>query len=496
MGLAVGESQERWSHRSAFILAAIGSAIGLGNIWRFPYVCYKYGGGAFLIPYLIALFTTGIPLMILEFSLGHKMNAAAPTAFAKVKKKYEWIGWFALGVSFVITCYYAVIMGWAANFLKFSLTQEWGQTYAETKEFFNGDFLGLSKSVGHFGSIKGWIVLALVFCWIWILASVWEGAKTVSKVVYVTVLVPWAILIIFMIRGLTLPGAMEGLRYYLTPDFSALLNLEVWAAAYTQAFFSLTLGFGVMIAYASFLPRKTDLVNNAIIICLADAATAFVSGIVVFSTLGFYAGQESKAVADVVASGPGLAFVTYPAIINALPAPRLFGALFFLMLLTLGIDSAFSLVEAVSAGILNKWKLSRKKVNFGIASIALVIGLVFCTGSGLYWLDIVDRFMNNFGLIIVALLECVVLGYFYNLEELRQYANSNSEIKVGRWWNFLIKIVTPLVLLVLLTYEIIDRIKGSYGDYPRWAEFVGGWLVLLLIAVVALLMARKKGARD
>ncbi len=492
----MGKGQTHWDSRTAFILAAIGSAIGLGNIWRFPYVCYKYGGGAFLIPYLFALFTTGIPLMILEFSLGHKMNAAAPTAFARVKKKYEWIGWFALGVSFIITCYYAVIMGWAANFLKFSLTLEWGQSYAETKEFFFGNFLGLTESIAHFGSIKGWIVLALVFCWIWILASVWEGAKTVSKVVYVTVLLPWAILIVFMIRGLTLPGAFEGLRYYLTPDFSALLNLEVWAAAYTQAFFSLTLGFGVMIAYASFLPRKSDLVNNAFIICLADAATAFVSGIVVFSTLGFYALQEGKAVADVVASGPGLAFVTYPAIINALPASRLFGVLFFLMLLTLGIDSAFSLTEAVSAGIMDKWKLSRKKVNFSIASIAFFIGLVFCMGSGLYWLDIVDRFMNNFGLIIVALLECIVLGYFYNLEELRQYANKNSEIRVGKWWNVLIKIVTPLALLVLLSNEIIDRIKGAYENYPRWAEFVGGWFVLLLIAVTALLLTRKKEARD
>ncbi len=489
--------REHWDSRTAFILAAIGSAIGLGNIWRFPYVCYKYGGGAFLIPFLVALFTAGIPLMILEFGLGHKMNAAAPKAFRKTGPRREWLGWFALGVSFIIICYYAVVMGWAANYLKFSFTLEWGNTYTEIKSFYYDRFLGLTEGVNHFGSIKGWIVFALGLCWIAIIASVWEGAKTVSKVVYATVLIPWGILVIFMIRGLTLPGAFEGLRYFLTPNFSALLDIEVWAAAYTQVFFSLSLGFGVMIAYASFLPRKTDIVNNAFIICLADAATAFVGGIVVFSTLGYYAVQEGKAVADVVASGPGLAFVTYPAIINQLPvASQLFGVMFFLMLLTLGIDSAFSLTEAVSAGFLDKWKVSRKTVNFSVAGVAFGIGLLFCTGSGLLWLDIVDHFMNHFGLMIVALLECVVLGYFFDLESIRTYANRNSEVTVGRWWNFLVKVVTPLALLVLIGYEIFDRVKGAYGGYPRWAEFLGGWLVLLLILAAAVLLARKKGSRE
>jgi NSS family neurotransmitter:Na+ symporter len=187
--------------------------------------------------------------------------------------------------------------------------------------------------------------LGLIISWIWIVFSVWKGAKTVSKVVYFTVLVPWLLLIVFVVRGITLPGAMDGLAYYLTPDFSKLLNPGVWLAAYTQIFFSLSVGFGIMIAYSSFLPRKTDLVNNAFIVGFADALTAFVGGLAVFGGLGYHAHILGKSVGELGnIAGPGLAFVTYPAIISNLPLAPFFGVLFFLMLLTLAIDSAFSMV--------------------------------------------------------------------------------------------------------------------------------------------------------
>lgn len=478
-----------WDSRTAFVLAAIGSAIGLGNIWRFPYICYKYGGGAFLIPYFVALFTAGFPLMILEFAIGHRMENSAPLSFAKVSKKTEWLGWFALCTGFIIVTYYSVIMGWATKYLFHSFTLAWG---TNTRAFFFNNALNISNGVFELGKPQLWLVAALFVCWIWIILCTWKGIKTVGKVVYVTVTVPWLILIIFVVRGLTLPGAIEGISYYLTPNFKALADPEVWHAAYSQIFFTLTVGFGVMIAYASFLPRKSDIVNNALIISLANCATSYIAGFAVFSTLGYYAHVSGTTVANVMKSGPELAFVTYPTIINHLPMPKLFGICFFLMLLTLGIDSAFSLTESVVAGVRDKFRWNQKATNFSVASIAFIIGLLFTTRAGLYWLDIVDYFMNNFGLFIVGFLEAIFVGYIFGAEKLRRYANGLSEITIGRWWDFLVRYFIPLVSFILLVYSVKDRILKPYGGYPRSAEFWGGWFVLLIILIISIIFSVKK----
>jgi NSS family neurotransmitter:Na+ symporter len=480
-----------WDSRSSFILASIGSAIGLGNIWRFPYVCYENGGGAFLIPYLIALLTTGIPLMILEFSLGHKFSKPAPLAFKNIKKPFEILGWFALLIGFGIVTYYAVVMGWCFNYLGYSFNLAWGQ---DTQTFFFNQFLKISESPMQLGGIQWMIVLGLALTWICIIAAIWKGPKTVGKVVYFTVIIPWIILVVLVIRGVTLPGAIQGLRYYLTPQFNALLNYKVWLAAYSQVFYSLTIGFGVQITYASFLPEKADVVNNAFLVSLANNATSFIGGFAVFSTLGYYAYQSGLPVSEVVKSGPHLAFVTYPTIISMLPfAASIFGILFFLMLLTLGIDSAFSLVEAGAASIIHKFKIKRMHVNIGFGIIAFLIGIIYTTRAGLYWLDIVDNFMNNYGLLVVGILQCIAIGYFYNHREMREYANSKSDFTIGAWWDFCIKYLTPAIVGILFITNVIERFKNAYGGYTRLAEFLGGWLVLIVFIVIAVLLFKRRG---
>jgi len=483
--------KELWQSRTSFVLASIGSAIGLGNIWRFPYVCYECGGGAFLIPFLVALLTAGIPLMVLEYSVGHKFSKPAPLALGSLKKGFEVLGWFALLVGFGIATYYAVIMGWAFNYLGSSFNMAWGDN---TQSFFFDQFLKISESPMQLGSVQWMIALGLILTWISIVAAIWKGAKTVGKVVYFTVIIPWIILLVFVARGLTLPGALEGLKYYLTPNFSALLNYRVWLHAYSQVFFSLTIGFGVQITYASFLPRDSDVVNNAVLVSLADAATAFVGGFAVFSTLGYYANQSGLPVSEVVQAGPQLAFVTYPTIIQMLPfGSVVFGVLFFLMLLTLGIDSAFSLVEAGAASLIEKYKLKRLHVNIGFAIVAGLVGLIYTTRSGLYWLDIVDYFMNNFGLLVVGILMCVAVGWFYKHEEIREYANSKSDFTIGRWWDFSIKYLTPVVVGALFITNVVDRVKSAYGGYSRIAEFIAGWLVIIAFVIIAVVLYKKKG---
>lgn len=487
--------REKWDSRGAFILAAIGSAIGLGNVWRFPYICFKNGGGAFLIPYLIALLTTGIPLMILEFSLGHKFAASAPSAFRKIGRYRGWLGWFALLVAFGIVSYYAVIMAWSFDYFGYSFKLSWGK---DTESFFMNTVLARSSGPFKLGGLRAPILLGLLLTWLAIIGCVWKGPKTVGKVVYVTVILPWLILIAFVIRGVTLPGAVEGLKYYLTPDFTALRNPQVWLAAYSQIFFTLTLGFGVMVAYASYLPRDSDIINNAFIVSFANCGTSFLAGFAVFSTLGYYSYCQNVPVSEVVSSGIGLAFITYPTIINLLPIARqLFGILFFLMLLTLGIDSAFSLVEAGVAGVMDKWQVNNRiKINVTFGVVAFIVGIIYTTRGGLYWLDIVDHFMSNFGLVIVAILECIFLGYMYRLSELKNYANGLSEFSVGIWWDICIKVISPIILALLIILEIVDRVKGSYGGYPRSAEFLGGWLVLVAFLGIAIFLNRLPGKED
>ena len=495
-----------WDNRAAFVLAAIGSAIGLGNIWRFPYICYKYGGGAFLFAYIIVLLIIGIPLLLLEFAIGRKYHASAPAALSNIKfnltgiegnekcksfkGNFEWAGWFALIVAFIITTYYSVVMGWSFNYFFYSFRLSWG---TNTAAFFHHNVLGLTDNVFHFGKIQWPIVAALFVCWLWIIYSIRRGAKSVGKIVYYTVTIPWLILIIFVIRGLTLPGAAEGIRYYLTPKWKMLLNPDLWHAALTQVFFSLSIGLGIMIAYASFLPPKSDIVNNALLISLANSATSYVGGFAVFSTLGYYAHLSGVGVGQVMKSGPELAFITYPTIINHLPFAPVFGILFFLMLLTLAIDSAFSLVEGGVAGLRDKFGYNRVKANIGYAIAAFVVGILYTTGAGLYWLDIVDHFMNNFGLLLVVLFETIAVGYFMGADRMRKYANSISEMSMGKWWNISIKYILPIAALILLIFSFIEVIKAPYGGYPRLAEFLGGWLLLIICFVGAFLLAKKKG---
>lgn len=485
--------REKWDSRTAFVLATIGSAIGLGNVWRFPYICFKYGGGAFLIPYLVALITAGIPLMILEFSLGYKMRVGAPSAFKSTGKRREWLGWFALFMAIGIVSYYAVIMGWCFNYFGYSFNLSWGTA---TEDFFYNKFLNISSSPFEIGAIKPTIMLGLLICWIAIIGCVWRGPKTISKVVYITVILPWIILLVFVIRGLTLPGAIQGLSYYLTPNFSALRDFEVWRNAYAQVFYSLSIGFGILIAYASYLPERSDIVTNAFIISLTDAGTSFFAGLAVFSTLGYYSHIQNVPVTEVVKSSIPLAFIVYPTIINLLPfASKIFGALFFLMLITLGIDSAFSLVEAGVAGITDKWGLKKRwKINISFGIIAFLIGLFYTTRAGIYWIDIMDHFMN-FGLIIVALIECIILGYLFKLKVLRDHCNLFSEVKLGAWWDIFIKFVIPVALTVMIVYELIERANAPYEGYPRGAEF-WGWIFIIIFFVASLLLMHTKGKKE
>ena len=490
------ENRQRWDNRMVFVFAAIGSAAGLGNAWRFPYMAASNGGGAFLIPYFIALITAGIPILILEFAVGHKFQAGAPTSLSKIKKCWESVGWWAVAVSFAIVTYYSVIMAWVFNYLWHSISLAWGDA---PQGFFLNKVLEISDGPGVLGGFSIPVVIGLVIAWIAVYFTVRDGVKSVGKVVKWTVPLPIIMLGILVIRALTLPGAVDGLNYYLNPDFSKLLDPTVWASAFGQIFFSLSVAFGVMIAYASYLPKKSDITNNAIITALANCGISFLAGFAVFGTMGYMAAEKGATVAEVAGTGGlGLAFWVYPEAINLLPfGSIIFALVFYIMLLTLGIDSFFSLVEGVVAGISDKWSLNKKKTTIGVILVGFIISLLYATKGGLYWLDIVDRYVNNWNIIAVALLQAIAIGWVFKSKKIREYINPISDVKLGRWFDVLVMAITPLVLAGILVWnivqEVIDVINGNlYEGYPLWAIISGGWAVTVVLIIASIILGFTK----
>lgn len=332
--------------------------------------------------------------------------------------------------------------------------------------------------------------------WALVVAIVSSGVKGVGKVVMVSATAPVIILIILTLRGITLEGAMAGLDYYLSPNFAALGDMTVWRDAYSQVFFSLSLGMGVLIAYASYLPRDAEIANNVFIASLADAGIAFLAGLAIFSTVGYMAAQQGASVADVAGSGGlGLAFVVYPQVINLLPGAPVFAVLFFLLLITLAIDSQFSLVEGCIGSVMDKWNLKRGPAVVLVSLPAFLIGLIYVTSGGLYWLDIVDKFINSYGLVAVGLAECIVLGWIIGPRKIREHVNGLSEVKVGKWFDFFIKFLTPIALTYILITSLIDDIKIPYEGYPQWALNIG-WAMVIILPLVSYVLSKLKTAKE
>ena len=480
------EKRSQWSSRFTFILAAIGSAVGLGNAWRFPGLASKHGGGTFLLVYLIAMVAMGIPLLMMEISIARKLRKGAIESMRGIGKKFEPIGWAATSNAFVIVCYYAVVFAWVilmfANSWQFAGMT--GKSEGASKLFFN-----LTQTTGAIegSSIPGEVLLCTIIAWGLIFFCIRNGASSVGKVVKFTVFAPVVLLLIMAVKGCTMPGAGEGLAMLFIPDFSALSDPSLWVDAIGQVFYSLSIMMAIMFAYGSYLGNDADIAADAAIIAFSDMAISVLSGIVMFSTMGG-TGMLDK----ITASGVSTAFIVYPqAIVNLTNigwVNALFGAVFYLMLITLAIDSAFSIVEGVSAAVADKFHLKPKKVTIAICAICGLISIIFTTQAGLAWLDIVDNWTNQINLIIIGIFECLAVGWFFDLKKVHHEVNRNAKkFKAPYWWFATsIKVIAPVLLIALFVWNMIDLFGnkgGSYGDYPIWAQVTAGWVVSGLVFI-------------
>ncbi|HHW52875.1 MAG: sodium-dependent transporter [Acinetobacter sp.] len=485
------DSRESWSARSGFIIAAIGSAVGLGNIWRFPYVAYENGGGAFLIPYLIAIFAAGLPLLFLDYAVGHKYRKAPPTAYKKLMNS-EALGWWQVMVTLLIGIYYASVLSWAGSYMFYSIGQQWG---TDTEKFFFTSYLQNGEGLA-FGFVPT-LFIGLVIVWTVVMFILYGGVKKgveLSNKIFMPLLV--ILFSILVVQALRLPGAVDGLNAFFTPNWEAMANYKVWLAAFGHIFFSLSVGFGIMLTYSSYLKRKTNLTGSGLVVALANSSFEILAGIGIFAALGFMAYSAGSSVDEVVSGGIGLAFIAFPKIISSLGAGGdLFGFLFFASLTVAGVTSMVSILQVPIAAFQDKLGWSRKRAVTIIAGgSAIVSTILFSTHSAITFVDIIDYFANNIGIVGGGLLSIILVTWFRRplLKELQQHVNQYSSIKLGWGWNFLLTIVTPLSLLVALGLTLKSIFAEGYGGYPLHILLtVGGGTVVLFI-IGAVLLSRLK----
>ena len=489
------KQREQWGSRTGFVLAAIGSAVGLGNIWRYPYIAYENGGGAFLIPYLFALLTAGIAILILEYAIGHRKQGSAPYSFFRISAKMEWLGWWQTFISFVILTYYVVIVSWALSFAYFSIGLKWGNN---TESFMLEKYLkfaGVSENIWQIGGINWPILLIVTLIWLVVFFVLYKGIKNgIERANKILLPLLAIMLVIITIRAITLPGAAIGLNALLEPNWSKIADPQVWINAYGQIFFSLSIGFGIMITYSSYLPKRSDLSNNAFIAAFSNSSVEFLAAIAVFGALGFLATSQGVPVEDVVQSGVVLAFVVFPQIINQLPAFNdLFGLLFFGSLFIAGFTSLISIAEVCVAAVQDKFRLTRNQAVSWITGVGFVFSLLYTTYAGLGYLDIVDRFINNYGIVLAGLVEIIALGWFFKLSVYRDHVNLVSDIRIGYWWDVCLKVITPIVLIVMTGYNLYQEFFVSpYGDgaYTTGQLFTFGWLLSIVVIVLSFFVQR------
>jgi len=560
------EDRGNWSGRLDFLLACLGYAVGLGNVWRFPYLCYKNGGAVFFIPYIIMLTFVGVPIFFLELSLG-QFTSNGPLTCWEFAPFFKGIGVGMVIVSALVGIYYNMIIAWSLFYLFASFTStlpwancnrewasDWCQDYVKvlskpcgdvlgnyglndfndsmgvcwnttgdtwtpygiynitlaeennfkralaTQEYLNRRVLGKDLdgiSMDNMGKMKWELVLCFLLAWIIVALSLIKGVKSSGKVVYFTALFPYVVLVILLVRGLTLNGYYQGIEYYiLNVDYEKLKSSGVWKDAAVQIFFSLSDSWGGLIALASYNRFHNDALRDSLIVSIGNCLTSFFAGFVIFSFLGFLATQLETTVDQVAESGTGLAFIVYPDAVTRMPVSVLWAILFFIMLITLGLDSEFALIETVTTAFMDQFPSWRKKkwaVIIVTCLIGFILGLSLCMEGGAYMLQIMDHYSGGWNVLLIAFCECISVAYVYGFCRYKE----DIRIMIGNrpccclpwtccsyWWGAMWYFFTPIGVLFILIYSWVDYSEVTYGSYvyPTWAAALG-WL--MTISVVA-----------
>ena len=474
--MAKTKDKNEWGSNLSFLLAMIGSAVGLGNIWRYPYVLYSNGGGAFFIPYIVAILIMGIPFLILEYGVGYNFKSSFPKAVKSISKKWEYLGWILPVAVFMILIYYSAILGWDGFYVIISAFKGWG---ADPNAYFTGSFLQANDTLGGLGTFVPFVAIAMLVGWVimWVIShtDLEKGLGRVSKV-----LVPllFAIMIFIVLFSLTLPGAGIGLAELYNPDWSLLLNFNIWMAAFGQMIFSLSLGMSIAFTYASYTKDDSDLVSNALWVTVANCGFENFAAIGVFSILGYMSLQSGVAVPDLVTQGTGLVFIVYPTVFNVLGDwASVIGPLFFFTVYLAGLTSILSTIEPLSFSIQNKFGWSRNKTMTILCVFGAAVSMIYATAMGSYILGIADTFVNQIAILIGVIFECIIFAWIFKAENIIPKLNAKSKsIKLGKWWLVVVKYVLPIFIAIVWVGGILEVISS------------GSMLELAILAILTVIL--------
>ncbi|XP_078529839.1 sodium- and chloride-dependent GABA transporter 2-like isoform X2 [Lissotriton helveticus] len=512
-----------WNNKLEFVLSVAGEIIGLGNVWRFPYLCYKNGGGAFFIPYLIFLFTCGIPVFFLEISLGQYTSQGGVTCWRRLCPIFEGIGYACQMIVTLLNFYYIIVLAWAFFYLFSSFTtdlpwascgHEWNtdncvelqrnssslnmtaNSTSPVIEFWERQVLHLSDGIENIGTLQWKLALCLLLAWIICYFCIWKGVKSTGKVVYITATFPYFMLIVLLIRGVTLPGAMQGIQFYLYPDLSRLKDPQVWMDAGTQIFFSYAICLGCLTALGSYNKYNNNCYKDSIALCFLNSGTSFVAGFAIFSILGFMAQEQGVPISEVADSGPGLAFIAYPRAVSMMPFSQLWACFFFLMIILLGLDSQFVCVESMVTAMVDMYPNTFRKKNrrelliLFLSIFSYLIGLVMLTEGGMYVFQLFDYYAaSGMCLLFVAISETICIGWVYGADKFYddiEHMIGYRPLPVIKYcWRF----VTPAVCVATFLFSIIKYTPLTYNKkyvYPWWGDAVGWMLAICSMLCIPL----------
>ncbi|XP_033010222.1 sodium-dependent neutral amino acid transporter B(0)AT3-like [Lacerta agilis] len=537
------QTRPKWDSKFQYLLSCAGFVVGLGNVWRFPYLCQTYGGGAFLIPYITAFLLEGTPIFFLELAVGQHMRKGSIEVWWHISPYLGGLGYTSMIVCFLLIVYYNMLMAWILWYIinSFRSPLPWSSCPTDTSKpelieecqkstptnyFWYRYTLNISTDIANSGPLLWWLVLCLAACWIIVYICTIRGIESTGKAIYFTATLPYIILTLFLIYGLTLPGAVNGLVHFMTPNVKKLYNPRAWLDAATQIFYSLSLGLGGLIAYSSYNPKKNDCELDAVMIAIINSLTSLFASVPIFSILGFKAtvayeecldrnvkyitkvfrkdnmtvdsnafwlsslnGTDINKHAfpklkncdlqyflDQSVSGTGLAFIVFTEIMVKMPGSNLWAVLFFLMLFSLGISSMFGLVQSILTPLTESRIMSKyicKEAICGLICLsAFLVGLLFALRSGSYWLEMFDSYAGALPLLIIAFFEVVGVVYMYGMKRF----SVDVEEMIGRplkvYWKAMWQFFAPGIMLLIFLFYMFIKPPPIYNTWnPNYENF-------------------------
>lgn len=533
----------QWGNQAEFILSCLGYAMGLGNVWKFPYTCFSNGGGAYLLPYIIVLTFVGIPAFFLELIVG-QFSSKGPVEVWDLSPIFRGTGIAMLLISAMISIFYTMLLAYCLYYFAMCFQKElpWdsckhayntpacfnlreslpckdvGGIYynntcyntsilqpdeleelknntkkfvSSSEEYFFYGVLEKSDSIDQPNGVKMELAVCLLAMWVLCFLCLIKGIQSSGKVVYFTTTFPWVVLTILLIRGALLDGSLLGVKYYLTPEWRRLGDAKVWGDAAGQIFFALGVGASGLITYASYSPFRSNIYRTALTVAIANSCTDWYAGFVVFCALGYMAKAQGTEVKDVAAGGSGLAFIVYPQVLSTLPVPQLWTAMFFFMLVLLGIDSLNAGVEALITATVDKWQSLRRFKVFVVAFWCIVfylLGLTMCTRAGYYWLDLISYYSSGWTLVVIGIIEVIVYVWIYGTKKIMAHVKEMVGFKLYPHWWFCWTFITPVLLLAVLIFNLIYFKPLMWDDKvpPVWVPILGWLMTLSPLAIIVI----------